>query len=77
MADFIGEPLKEQPFAEGTQYNYRLGLDLMHKLGLTEMPFSELTTKRAKLYIAKVKRERGGAQAAQQRRCCPTCGCRF
>jgi hypothetical protein len=57
--------LKEQPFAEGTQYNYRLGLDLMHKLGLTEMPFSELTTKRAKLYIAKLDNADAKHEAAR------------
>jgi integrase len=39
----------------------------MHAQGLTAMPFSELTTKRAKLYVAKVKREHGGATAALQK----------
>jgi integrase len=56
--------LKEKPFAESTQRIYRIGLDAMHRHGLTEFPFSELTVQRAKMYIAKVKRESGGATAA-------------
>jgi integrase len=70
-SDFFANPLKpnlkEKPYSEGTQNNYRLGLDLMHAQGMTAMPFAELTVQRVKLYIAKVKREHGGAAAALQK----------
>lgn len=69
-SDFFADPdkprLKEKPLAKGTQYNYRLGLDLLHKQGVTTLSFSDLTSHKANLYIQKVKRERGGAAAAQQ-----------
>ena len=70
-SDFFADPdmpyLKEKPLAKGTQYNYRLGLDLLHKQGVTSLAFSDLTSHKANLYIQKVKRERGGAAAAQQK----------
>lgn len=70
-SDFFANPekpnLKEKPFAAATQRVYRIGLGVMHRLELTAMPFSELTVQRAKLYIAKVKREKGGATAALQK----------
>jgi integrase len=70
-SDFFANPekphLKEKPLAKGTQYNYRLGLDLLHKQGVTSLAFSDLTSHKANLYIQKVKRERGGAAAAQQK----------
>jgi integrase len=59
--------LKEKPLAEGTQYNYRLGLDLMHAQDMTSRSFADLTPQRGNLYIKKVKRERGGAAAALQK----------
>jgi integrase len=64
FADADKPNLKEKPFADSTQRIYRIGLDAMHRHGLTEMPFSGLTVQRAKMYIAKVKREHGGATAA-------------
>src|SRR4051794_18342334 len=70
-SDFFAHPdkphLKETPLAAGTQYNYRLGLDLMHKLGMTSRSFADLTPNRANLYIKMVKREHGGAAAAHQK----------
>ena len=70
-SDFFAHPnkphLKETPLSAGTQYNYRLGLDLMHKLDLTSRSFADLTPNRANLYIKMVKREHGGAAAAQQK----------
>jgi integrase len=70
-SDFFANPLKpnlkEVPLAEGTQYNYRLGLDLMHRQDMTARSFADLTPQRAGLYIKKVKREHGGAAAAQQK----------
>jgi site-specific recombinase XerD len=70
-SDFFADPekphLKEKPLAKGTQYNYRLGLDLLHQQGVTSLAFSDLTSHKANLYIQKVKRDRGGAAAAQQK----------
>jgi integrase len=70
-SDFFSHPqkpnLKETPLSEGTQYNYRLGLDLMHEQDMTSRSFADLTPQRAGLYIKKVKREHGGAQAGLQK----------
>src|ERR1700691_3215800 len=70
-SDFFSHPqkpnLKETPLSEGTQYNYRLGLDLMHAQDMTARSFADLTPQRASLYIKKVKRERGGSQAGLQK----------
>jgi integrase len=70
-SDFFADPekphLKEKPLGKGTQYNYRLGLDLLHNQGVTSLSFSDLTSHKANLYVQKVKRERGGAAAAQQK----------
>jgi integrase len=70
-SDFFADPskphLREKPLAPGTQYNYRAGLDLMHEQGITSLCFSDLTPHRANLYVQKIKRERGGAAAAQQK----------
>jgi integrase len=70
-SDFFANPLKpnlkEEPLAEGTQYNYRLGLDLMHAQDMTARSFADLTPQRASLYIKKVKREHGGAAAGLQK----------
>ena len=70
-SDFFAHPdkphLKETPLAAGTQYNYRLGLDLMRKLDMISRSFADLTPNRANLYIKMVKREHGGAAAAQQK----------
>lgn len=59
--------LKEKPLSEGTQYNYRLALDLMHAQDMTSRSFADLTPQRGNLYIKKVKREHGGAAAALQK----------
>jgi integrase len=70
-SDFFAHPdkpnLKEQPLAEGTQNNYRFGLDLMHAQDMTARSFADLTPQRAGLYIKKVKREHGGSAAALQK----------
>jgi integrase len=70
-SDFFSHPqkpnLKETPLSEGTQYNYRLGLDLMHAQDMTARSFADLTPQRASLYIKKVKREHGGSQAGLQK----------
>lgn len=70
-SDFFAHPqkpnLKEQPLSEGTQYNYRLALDLMHAQDMTSRSFADLTPQRGNLYIKKVKREKGGAAAALQK----------
>jgi integrase len=70
-SDFFADPqkphLKEKPLARGTQANYRLGLDLLHRKGVTSLSFSDLTSHKANLYIQKIKREHGGAAAAQQK----------
>jgi integrase len=70
-SDFFADPdkpnLREKPLAKGTQINYRIGLNLMDKQGVTGLLFSELTSHQANLYIQKVKREHGGAAAAQQK----------
>ena len=70
-SDFFADPLKphlkERPLAKGTQINYRLGLDLMHRQGVTTLSFSDLTSHKANLYIQKIKREHGGAAAVQQK----------
>jgi integrase len=70
-SDFFSHPqkpnLKEKPLSEGTQYNYRLGLDLMHEQDMTSRSFADLTPQRGNLYIKKVKREHGGAQAGLQK----------
>jgi integrase len=70
-SDFFAHPqkpnLKEKPLSEGTQNNYRLGLDLMHRLDMTSRSFADLTPQRGNLYIKKVKREHGGAAAALQK----------
>jgi len=70
-SDFFADPLKphlkERPLAKGTQINYRLGLDLLHRQGVTTLSFSDLTGNKANLYIQKIKREHGGAAAVQQK----------
>jgi integrase len=70
-SDFFAHPqkpnLKEKPHSEGTQNNYRLGLDLMRKQDMTSRSFADLTPQRGNLYIKKVKREHGGAAAALQK----------
>jgi integrase len=70
-SDFFAHPqkpnLKEKPLSEGTQNNYRLGLDLMHAQDMTSRSFADLTPQRGNLYIKKVKREHGGATAALQK----------
>jgi integrase len=70
-SDFFADPnrphLREKPLAPGTAYNYRRGLDLMHKQGVTTLSFSDLTPHKANLYIQKIKREHGGAAAGQQK----------
>lgn len=70
-SDFFADPekphLKEKPLAPGTQYNYRLGLGLMDRQGVTTPSFSDLTSHKANLYIQKIKREHGGAAALQQK----------
>ena len=69
-SDFFAHPhkpnLKEKPLSEGTQDNYRLGLDLMHAQGMTSGSFAELTAARQSLH-QKVRRESGGAAAALQK----------
>jgi integrase len=70
-SDFFADPLKphlkERPLAKGTQINYRLGLDLLHRQGVTTLSFSDLTSHKANLYIQKINREHGGAAAVQQK----------
>ena len=70
-SDFFADPekphLKEKPLAKGTQQNYRLGLDLLHRQGVTSLSFSDLTSHKANLYIQKIKREHGGAAAVHQK----------
>jgi integrase len=67
FADPLKPHLKERPLAKGTQVNYRLGLDLLHRQGVTTLSFSDLTSHKANLYIQKIKREHGGAAAVQQK----------
>jgi hypothetical protein len=63
-SDFFADPakpdLKERPLAPGSQYHYRLALDLLDKQGVTSLSFSELTSHKANLYIQKIRREFSG-----------------
>jgi integrase len=70
-SDFFADPgkpgLTEVPFAKNTKDAYRRGLAKMHKRGVTELTFADLTPKYARQYIAKVKRENGGSAARRQK----------
>lgn len=57
----------KETYARGTQQNYRMALKLIDKMGLYKLPLSSLTPHNANLYIQKVKREHGGANAAMQK----------
>lgn len=59
--------LKERPLRPGTQSNYRIGLNLMRDMGMTDTNLHDLNPRNANLYIQKVKRERGGSAALVQK----------
>lgn len=69
-SDFFSHPqkpgLKEVPLAAGTQYHYRLALNLLHKQGVTGLSFADLTPHKANLYIQKIRREVNGSAARMQ-----------
>ena len=69
-SDFFAHPqkpgLKEVPLAPGTQYHYRLALDLLDKQGVTGLSFADLTPHKANLYIQKIRREFNGSAARMQ-----------
>ena len=57
--------LKEVPLAAGTQYHYRLALNLLHKQGVTGLSFADLTrTKPTSTF------RRSGERSTDRRRGC-------
>lgn len=57
----------ERPFAPGTQYAYRLGLDILRKALGTAL-LTDITPRNANLYIQKVKREHNASRASLQKK---------
>ena len=77
QSDFFAPPdkprPKDKPFRPGTQYNYRLGIELLRQIkgadgtSMAELPLDRLTPRMANLYIQKIKRERSGSTALTQK----------
>ncbi len=77
QSDFFAPPdkprPKDKPFRPGTQYNYRLGIELLRQVkaadgtSMAELPLDRLTPRLANLYIQKIKRERSGSTALIQK----------
>jgi integrase len=69
-SDFFADPDKpnliEKPLAPGSQYHYRLALDLLDRQGVTALSFADLTPHKAHLYIQKIRREFSGSAARMQ-----------
>lgn len=70
-SDFFARPdkagLKDKPLRPGTQYNYRIGFDVMRETGLAGTDLHALNPQNANLYIQKIKRERNGCAATVQK----------
>jgi integrase len=76
-SDFFARPdkprPKDKPFRLGTQYNYRLGVELLQQTkgadgtSMADLPLDRLTPRLANLYIQKIKRQRSGSTALIQK----------
>jgi hypothetical protein len=77
ISDFFAPPdkprPKDKPFRPGTQYNYKLGIELLRQVkggdgtSMADLPLDRLTPRLANLYIQKIKRERSGSTALIQK----------